>query len=298
MPRKNFPKHRQQRGAQRKENTMARSGAGKSGREQQQSDSLSISTMSIQKIFSQTEFIKDISRKSKSMRIFQILCLTVATASIGALIAKLVPEAAVNNASNGVYIAGLVLILFIETVYQWGIRAAILAFEAGFLVYFQIESPRTNTAEVNSAIKSGRELNEERLKGVLEPVERVGLLAIGIMTHLVASETTNGNQTHAWASTLANDWAITLLLGLAGLLWQLKNQDNISTLTSDTRVERLLGVIGNKLVFIVVLVQVIGSVIILVFAYFPWGLLCIPLLAAGIIWVAKNHFKNLMSALK
>ena len=236
-------------------------------------------------IFSHTKLMNGFSAHLKLMRIFQILFLTVVTASVGTLIAKLVPEAAINNASNGVYIAGIVLILLIETVYQWGIRAVMLAAEQGFSAYIQIESPESKVETVNAALKSQREPNEERLKGVLEPVERVGLLAIGIMTHLIALESANGTQTPAWVSTLSNDWAITLLLGLAGLLWQLKNQNNISMLTSGTWVERLLGTMGNKLIVTIVLVEAIGSVVILSVAYFPWGMWSGILLVVGLVWV-------------
>lgn len=264
---------------------MARHGKGRKNHRRQQSGHPPRLDLSMRGIFSQTKLMKGFSAHLKLMRIFQILFLTVVTASVGTLIAKLVPEAAINNASNGVYIAGIVLILLIETVYQWGIRAVMLAAEQGFSTYIQIESPEWEVERVNAALKSQRESNEERLKGVLEPVERVGLLAIGIMTHLIALESVNGNQTPAWVSMLSNDWAITLLLGLAGLLWQLKNQNNISMLTSGTWAERLLGTMGNKLVVTIVLVEAIGSVVILTVAYFPWGLWSGILLVVGLVWV-------------
>ena len=263
---------------------MARHGKGNNHRRQQSGHPPRLD-LSMRAIFSHTKLMNGFSAHLKLMRIFQILFLTVVTASVGTLIAKLVPEAAINNASNGVYIAGIVLILLIETVYQWGIRAVMLAAEQGFSAYIQIESPESTVETVNAALKSQREPNEERLKGVLEPVERVGLLAIGIMTHLIALESANGNQTPAWVSTLSNDWAITLLLGLAGLLWQLKNQNNISMLTSGTWVERLLGTMGNKLIVTIVLVEAIGSVVILTVAYFPWGLWSGILLVVGLVWV-------------
>ena len=288
MPRQTSPKNRRWWDTGSRASNDALREEGRVGHGRQQSSSPTRSRLSLTGILSQTNVIKEVSLNPKQITIFQVLILTVTTAAVGTLIAKLVPEAALNTASNGVYIAGLVLILLIETIYQWGLRATILATEDGFSAYVQIESPGTDVAGLRSELEKRREPNEDRLRRTLEPVERVSLLAIGIMTHLIALESIEGNHTPPWAATLANDWAITLLLGLAGLLWQLKNQYNISKLTSETWVERLLILIGNRLLVIIIPIQALASVGILSVAYYPWGILSgLPLLLVA-IWYFKK----------
>ena len=252
-------------------------------RQQQSSPPIGL-RLSLTGMLSQTKIIKEVSLYPKTMAVFQILLLTVATASVGTLIAKLVPDGAINNVSNGIYITGLVVILLIETIYQWGLRAAMLATEEGISAYIQAESPGTSVSALKSELERQRESNEEKLKRTLEPLERVSLLAIGIVTHLMALESTRGDQTSTWAAILANDWAITLFVGLAGLLWQLKNQSHISILTSGTWVERLLRVIGNKVLIVVIPTQALFSVIILSVAYYPWGMLTVLPLLIGLAW--------------
>lgn len=259
----------------------------------QSSNSLTLLKLSLSAIFSQTNLVKAVSDHPKTILIFQILVLTVTTASVGTLIAKLVPEAAINNASNGVYIAGLVFILLIETIYQWGLRAAMLGTEEGIAAYIHAESPEADAGGLRQVLESQREPNEEKLKRTLEPVERVTLLAIAILTHLIALESTNGTDTPNWATTLSQDWAITVLLGSAGLLWQLKNQGHISTLTSGTWIERALRLIGNKLLVVIIPLEAVVSVIILSVAYYPWGTLSALPLLVGITWYLKKMAEDL-----
>ena len=290
MPRRTSPQNRRWWDIRSRTDKVSSRKGGKVRRGQQRGSPTSLRNLSLTAILSQTKLMKEVSDHPRTMTILQILVLTVTTASVGTLIAKFVPEAAINNASNGVYITGLVIILLIETIYQWGLRAAMLATEEGISAYIQIESPETDVARLTSELERQRESNEEKLKRTLEPVERVSLLAIGIVTHLIAVESSSGEQPPTWATTLADDWAITLLLGLAGLLWQLKNQSHISTLTSGSWVESLLRVVGNRLLIVVIPVEALGSVIILSVAYYPWGTLSVLPLSLGVAWYGKKLF--------
>lgn len=249
------------------------------------------SRLSITHLLGETSIIDEVSLHPKTMTIFQIALLTIATASVGTLIAILVPDAASNNTSNGIYIAGLVLILLIETIYQWGLRAAMLATEAGISEYLQGQVPKKDVPRLKTYLETHRESNVKRLKLTLEPLERVTLLAIGIMTHLIVLESTREGETPTWATTLANDWAITVLVGSAGLLWQMKNQEHIATLTSGAWMERALQVVGDKLPAIVIPIQAIFSMAILSFVYFPWGMATILPLFLGFLWYRNKIAK-------
>ena len=288
MPRPNSPGGRRWWDVRARANNERLREKGRNVRRPQSDNSLTLLKLSLSAIFSQTSLVKTASRNPKTILIFQILVLTITTASIGTLIAKLVPEAAINDASNGVYIAGLVFILLLETIYQWGLRAATLATEEGITAYVQVESPDTDAGGLRSELEKQRVTNEERLKRTLEPVERVTLLAIAILTHLIALESASGDETPAWAITLAKDWAMTLLLGAAGLLWQLKNQGHISTLTNGTWIERALRFSGNKLLIFIIPVEAIVSVVILTVAYYPWGTLSALPLLLGVTWYSKK----------
>ena len=248
--------------------------------------------LSITGLFSNPKLMNTFSQHREVITVFQILSLAVVTASVGTLIAKFVPESYIT--SNGVYIAGLVLILLIETIYQWGLYAAMLAAEEGVSAYSERETPK-DTKALKSEMEKRRSSNVDDLRRTLEPIERVSLLAIGIMTHLIALQSIDANNPPPWKAILASDWAITLMLGLAGLLWQLKNQTHIYTLTKDTWVERSLKSVGNKLPVIVILMLAIASVVILSVSYWPWGLLSVLIL---IIWGVYYYklYRNLQAS--
>ena len=141
-----------------------------------------------------------------------------------------------------------------------------------------------------------RQSNVDKLRRTVEPIERVSLLAIGIVTHLIALESIDANSPPLWAATLANDWAITLMLGLAGLLWQFKNQDHIKTLTRGTWLERALKRVGNKLPGIVIPLLAIASVGILSVVYWPWGILSAVLLIIGLIYFGVKMYRTLQTS--
>ena len=245
--------------------------------------------LSIAGILSQTKFVNQAALHRKPMVYLQILALAVTTAAVGAVVARFIPESAIGGASNGVYIAGIVLILLIETVYQWGLRASMLATEVGLLAYANVEESQADVEGLKSQLESQRNSNVEKLRRALEPMERVSLLALALLTHLIAQESADKNDLFGWATMLAKDVSITLLLGLAGLLWQLKNQDHIGTLTSGPRVQRILRSIGNLLMIAVIPLQALGSIIVLSVLYFPWGMLAMLPLVTGVVWYRNLH---------
>ena len=135
-------------------------------------------------IFGETAWVKTAAQHPKTTVLWQILTLSIATAAAGTLIAKRIPEAVVNNAGNGVYIAGLVVILTIEAMYQWLLRTATLATEEGVTAYASRDRPDIATEDMQRALEQNRDTNETTLKRSLEPIERVSLLAIGLVVHL------------------------------------------------------------------------------------------------------------------
>ena len=91
-----------------------------------------------------------------------------------------------------------------------------------------------------------------------------------------------------WAVMVNKDWAITLMLGFAGLLWQLKNQTHIAKLTKGKRTEEVLRLLGNNLLMVTFTVMPVVSAGILSILYFPWGMISIFLLALPILWYWKK----------
>lgn len=231
-------------------------------------------------IFGETVWVRLAAEHPKTTVLWQILALSIATAAAGTLIAKLIPEAAVNNAGNGVYIAGLVLILTIEAIYQWLLRTATLATEEGVTAYAGRDRPDIATKDVQRALEQNRDTNETTLRRSLEPIERVSLLAIGLVVHLIAQEVGGEDS--------VPDWAITLMLGLAGLLWQLKNQTHIAKLTNGERTEKILRLFGNKPLIIAFTLLPVISAGTLSVLYFPWGTISIFLLALPVLWYWKK----------
>ena len=160
----------------------------------------------------------------------QIALLSVIAASAGTLIGHFVPYAVDSGVGKGIYVAGVVVILFFETVYQWLLRAATLPIEEGAVSLLTVRSPSTPSDKLRSALGSVREANEARLARLFEPLLRVGLIALALSVHFVAQTYGKLSQPPVWAETLTQDWAMTLMFGVAGLLWQLKNPDNIGKL--------------------------------------------------------------------
>ena len=158
----------------------------------------------------------------------QMALFSMVTAAAGTLIAMFLPEAAVNNASNGVYVLGLVLILVIETVYQWVLRACTLAGERGVVAIAEGNYPNLPMDHLREYLRNHRDGFESRMRRLFEPVEKVALISLALLVHLIAQDSPDVLLTRV----SSEDWAITLLLGVAGLFWQLRNTDNISKLSS------------------------------------------------------------------
>ena len=235
-------------------------------------------------IFGETVWVNLAAEHPKITVLWQMLVLSIATAAAGTLIAKLIPEGAGNNAGNGIYVAGLVLILAIETIYQWLLRTATLATEEGVTAYAARDRSDIATEDMRRVLEQKRDTNETTLRRSLEPIERVSLLAIGLVVHLIAQRVGSENTAPDWAEMVNKDWAITLMLGFAGLLWQLKNQTHIGKLTKGERAEKILRVLGNNLLIATFTALPVISAGTLSILYFPWGVISIFLLALPILW--------------
>ena len=221
------------------------------------------------------------------LRVFvcQLGLFSMVTAAAGTLIATFLPEAAVNNASNGVYVLGLVLILFIETVYQWVLRAGTHAGERGVVAIAEGNYPETQMDHLREYLRNHRDGLESRMRRLFEPVEKVALISLALLVHLIAQESPDVPLTRI----SSEDWAITLLLGVAGLLWQLKNTDNINKLSAELRLESALAWLGEKFFLFGLPSVILGSIGVLGFAFFPWGFSsAFPLSVA--FWYTRKAF--------
>ena len=218
--------------------------------------------------------------------ICQMGLFSIVTGAAGAVVALFIPEAAVNNASNGVYVSGLVLILLIETLYQWMLRAGSLVGEQGVVAIAESNYPDVPLDELQEYLRTHRDGFEARLRRLFEPVEKVALIALALLAHLIAQESSDV----AWARELSADWAVALLLAFAGLLWQLKNPDNISKLTTELKLERFLSIFGDRFYVFALPAVTVGSIAVLGIVFFPWGLISVAPLGAA-FWYTRQSLR-------
>ncbi len=147
--------------------------------------------------------------------------------------------------------------------------------------------PEVPLHELREYLRNHRDGFESRLRRLFEPAERVGLLSLALVAHLIAQESSDVS----WARTASQDWAITLLLGFAGLLWQLRNTDNISKLTTELRLESFLTKCGEMVYLLALPIVTVGSIIVLGVVYFPWGLSGVLPLGAA-FWYTRKTLRD------
>ena len=243
------------------------------------------SRLSISGTFRQSELVREARDHPVRVLFCQMGLFSMMTGAFGTVVALFVPEASVNNASNSVYVFGLVLILLIETVYQWMLRAGTLTGERGVIAIAEGNYPDVPVPALREYLSKTRESFEARLRRLFEPVEKVFLLSVALLIHLLAQESSG----LPWARELSEGWVITLMLAFAGLLWQLKNPDNIAKLSSELRLERFLAGFGDRLFVFALPAMTIASIFVLGVAFFPWGFVsAAPLILA--FWFTRKSF--------
>ena len=231
--------------------------------------------------------ISEVNEHPLRVLLCQMSLFSLITAAAGTLIAVFLPEASVNNASNGVYVLGLVGILFIETIYQWMLRAGTLAGERGVIAIAEGNYPDVPLDGLREYLRNDRNGFESRLRRLFEPVEKVGLLTLALLVHLFAQESSD----FALARVASEQWAMTLFLAFAGLLWQLRNTDNITRLSAEMRVEGPLAKLGERFYVFGLPVMTVASILVLGFAFWPWGFTSVAPLGLA-FWYTRKSLGN------
>ena len=159
--------------------------------------------IAVSRILEQPAFLEFFEAHPLQSMLCQIALLSVVAASAGALIGRFVPGALDAGVGKGIYVAGVVVILFFETVYQWLLRSATLPLEKGAFSLLTARSPSSSPREIRSALESVRETNEARLARLFEPLLRVGLIALALSVHFVAQKYGKISPPPVWAEILA-----------------------------------------------------------------------------------------------
>ena len=223
--------------------------------------------------------------------LFQIVFLSVVIAGLGTLIVQFIPDLSPSGATNGIYVAGVVFLLLIETVHQWLLRSATLPMESGLQSLAGTRFPTTDPREFRSYLDRTRDSNEARLGRLFEPFQRVGLVAGGLAIHFLAQKAGGDSSPPSWAEVLSRDWVMTLLFGFGGFLWQLKNPDNIWKLLVGLRIQRHVMAFGEYFWVIALVVSTLGSLVALSWFLFPWGLIILGIVLAVLMIVARRAFR-------
>ena len=216
----------------------------------------------------------------------QIALLSVVTAGAGTLISKFVPDPSSSGVGHGVYVAGVALLLLIETSYQWLLRSAVLSIEKGAMKLGVERFPHLTEDALRSVLEKSRDDNEARLKRLFEPLQRVGLIAVGLSILFVAQRTGDSSPLD-WAEFLSRDWAVTLMFALAGLFWQLKNPDNIGKLLEHLKLQRRFTSFGERFWVIGLVSPTIVSMTVICWSFWPWGLGSLVPLLLALYFVAR-----------
>ena len=213
----------------------------------------------------------------------QMTLLSVVTAGAGALIAKFVPDASPGGIGNGMYVAGVVLLLIVETAYQWLLRAAVLPIESGAMMIGMQRFPSHSPNEFRSALENVRDTNEARLNRILEPLRGVGLVALALSIYFIAQGIGTAPNPPTWLGTLSDDWVMTTMFAFAGLLWQMKNPDNIGKLLLHLKIQSSFASFGERFWVLALVILSIGSMFVISLFFFPWGLASLVPLAV-LVW--------------
>ena len=210
----------------------------------------------------------------------QIALLSVAAAGAGTLIAKFVPDPSSNGVGHGIYVAGVLALLVIEASYQWLLRSAVLSIERGALKLGRIRLPHVPEEDLRTVLVKGRADNEAKLKRLFEPIQRVGLVAAALSILFLSQRTKDGFLLDA-GEVLSSDWAMTVMFAIAGLLWQLKNPDNIGKLLEHLKLEDRLTSFGERFWVVGLVLPTLGSMSVIAWSFWPWGLASfVPLVLA------------------
>ena len=216
----------------------------------------------------------------------QVALLSVVTAGAGTLISKFVPDPSESGVGHGVYVGGVLLLLLIETAYQWLLRSAVLSIEKGALILGRERFPHISDYELRSVLQKNREDRETKLKRLFEPIQRVGLIAVGLSILFVAQRT-GGETPPTWVEVLSKDWAMTLMFGLAGFLWQLKNPDNIGKLLEHLKIQRHVTFFGERFWVVGLVCPTLGSMFVICWWFWPWGVVSIAPLIMAFCFVGR-----------
>ena len=201
----------------------------------------------------------------------QVGLLSVVAAAAGVLIARYVPRVSDGDVGMGIYVAGVVGILIVETVYQWLVRAVTLPVEEGAVTLMGRIDPSKSERRFRATLEQARDRNESRLARLFEPLLRVGLVALALSVHFVAQSSGKLSSPPLWAEILSQDWAMTVMFGLAGLLWQLKNPDNIGKFLVGFGIQKHVAVFGDYLGPVVVVGTIVGGIMVLSLFFPLWG---------------------------
>ena len=265
----------------RSKRNRSHSGASRRSSSQgEDSAKISIDTLTVSEIVGQPRLLGYFETHPLQSLLCQMALLSVVTAGAGTLISKFVPDSSFSDLGHGVYVAGVVVLLFIETIYQWLLRSAVLSIEPGLVTLGVARFHQLSEDQLRSFLERGREENEAQLKRVFEPLQRVGLIAVGLSILSVVQET-RGDAPTEWLKILSRDWAMTLMFAFAGLLWQLKNTDNIKKLLEHLKIQHHLTSFGGRFWIWGLVCPTIGSMAVISWCFWPWGLASFtPLLLA------------------
>ena len=252
---------------------------------------LSATRLTVSGILAQPKLLDFFEAHQLLALLFQIVFLSVVIAGLGTLIVQFIPDLSTSGASNGIYVAGVVFLLFIETIHQWLLRSATLPMESGLEALVGNRIPAADAGRFRSYLDSMRDSNEARLGRLFEPFQRVGLVAGGLAVHFLAQKAGSDSSPPFWAEVLSKDWVMTLLFGFGGFLWQLKNPDNIWKLLVGMRIQKYVLAFGEYFWVIALVVSTLGSLVALSWFYFPGGLIILVIILAVLLIAARRAFR-------
>ena len=232
---------------------------------------LSVGSVTVSEIIGQPPLFEYFETHPLQSLLCQIALLSVATAGAGTLISKFVPDPSSNGVGHGIYVVGVLALLVIETVYQWLLRSAVLSIEEGALKLGKNRLPNVSYGDLHAVLEMSRNDNEAKLKRLFEPIQRVGLIAAALSLLFVGQRAKDGFLLDV-SEVLSLDWAMTVMFALAGLLWQLKNPDNIGKLLDHLNLERRFTAFGERFWVVGLVLPTLGSMAVISWCFWPWGL--------------------------
>ena len=232
---------------------------------------ISIDSLTVSEIVGQPSVFEYFETHPLQSLFCQVTLLSVATAGTGTLISKFVPYHSSSGVGHGIYVVGVLALLVIETSYQWLLRSAVLSIEKGAMKIGAERFPRLSDDDLRSVLEKGRDDNEARLKRLFEPIQRVGLIAVGLSILFVGQRAKDGFLLDL-EEVLSRDWAMTVMFAFAGLFWQLKNPDNIGKLLEHLKLQRRFTSFGERFWVVGLVCPTVGSMAVISWAFWPWGL--------------------------